>query len=303
MLMQAVDTYLAIRRAVGFALDHTEGYLRSFAQFATARGHTHVVATTAVDWASRTTSEAQRHHRLQTVRRFARFIAAEDPRHEIPPEGLFCGRRQRPIPYIFSDDEIQQLLGVARRLGPPGSLRPQTYSTLFGLLAVTGMRVSEARNLHLQDVTIDGLVIRETKCHKSRLLPLHETTYAVLDRYIGYRRHCAGTDPHLFVTCRGGQLSRTVVSETFHQVLKAAGIPHRPTRRRLRLMDLRHTFAVRALERSPETRHAIGRHTLALTTYMGHACVLDTYWYLETTPQLMTDIATACETFMYGGIA
>ncbi len=303
MLIQAVDTYLAMRRAVGFALDHTANYLRSFAQFATARGDTHVVATTAVDWASRTTSEAQRHNRLQTVIRFARFISAEDPRHEMPPEGLFCGRRQRPMPYIFSDDEIQQLLGVASRLGPQGSLRPQTYSTLFGLLAVTGMRVSEARNLHLHDVTVDGLLIRDTKFHKSRLLPLHETTRTALDRYIDHRRRCAGADPHLFVTRRGGKLSRTVVSETFHQVLKAAGIPHRPARRRLRLMDLRHTFAVRALERSPETRHAIGRHTLALTTYMGHACVLDTYWYLETTPQLMTDIATACETFMYGGIA
>ena len=127
------------------------------------------------------------------------------------------------------------------------------------------------------------------------------TTRTALDRYIDQRRRCAGADPHLFVTRRGGKLSHTVVSETFHQVLKVAGIPHRPARRRLRLMDLRHTFAVRALEKSPETRDAVGRHTLALTTYMGHACVSDTYWYLETTPQLMTDIATACETFMYGG--
>jgi integrase len=299
--MQAVDTYLAIRRAMGFALDHTEGYLRNFARFALARGDTYILAATAVDWASRTTSEAQRHNRLHTVIRFARFMAAEDARHEIPPTGLFWGRRQRPRPYIFSDDEIAQLLGAASRLGPPGSLRPQTYSTLFGLLAVTGMRVSEARNLHLHDVTSDGLRIRETKFHKSRLLPLHGTTRTALDRYIDQRRRCAGADPHLFVTRRGGKLSHTVVSETFHQVLKAAGIPHRPTRRRLRLMDLRHTFAVRALEQSPETRQAIGRHTLALTTYMGHACVSDTYWYLETTPQLMTDIATACEMFMQGG--
>src|SRR5262249_16585736 len=162
MLMQAVDTYLAMRRAVGFALDHTEGYLRNFARFALARGDTHIVATTAVDWAARTTSEAQRHNRLHTVIRFARFMAAEDARHEIPPEGLFWGRRQRPMPYIFSDDEIAQLLSAASRLGPPGSLRPQTYSTLFGLLAVTGMRVSEARNLHLHDVTRDGLLVSLT---------------------------------------------------------------------------------------------------------------------------------------------
>jgi integrase/recombinase XerD len=301
MLMHAVDTYLAMRRAVGFALDHTEGYLRNFARFAMARGDTHIIVTTAVDWASSTTSEAQRHNRLHTVIRFARFMAAEDTRHEIPPEGIFWGRRQRPMPYIFSENEIAHLLSAASRLGPPGSLRPQTYSTLFGLLAVTGMRVSEARNLHLHDVTLDGLLIRETKFHKSRLLPLHVTTRMALDRYIDQRRRGTGADPHLFVTRRGGKLSHTVVSETFQQVLKVAGIPHRPARRRLRLMDLRHTFAVRALEKSPETRDAVGRHTLALTTYMGHACVSATYWYLETTPQLMTDIATACETFMQGG--
>ena len=300
MLRQAVNTYLAMRRAVGFALDQAEGYLRNFVRFATARGDTHVVAATAIDWASLSKSEAQRHYRLQTIIRFARFMSAEDSRHESPPGGIFCGRRQRPIPYIFSDHEIEHLMSAASRLGPPGSLRPHTYSTLFGLLAVTGMRPSEARNLHLQDLTIDGLLIRETKFHKSRLLPLHVTTRTALDRYIGHRLQFAGADPHLFVTRRGGKLSRTVLSETFHQVLKDAEIPHRSARRRLRLMDLRHTFAVRALEGSPETREAVGRHTLALATYLGHACVLDTFWYLETTPQLMTDIANACETFMHG---
>jgi integrase/recombinase XerD len=301
MLMHAVATYLAVRRAAGFALNATEGYLRHFARFANARGDTHVVATTAIAWATLAPSEAQRHHRLQTVVRFARFMAAEDPRHEIPPAGRFHGRRQRPTPYSFSDAEIEQLLVYAGRLGPPGSLRPQTYRTLFGLLAVTGMRVAEARDLHLTDITADGLLIREAKFHKSRLLPLHATTRAALERYCGARCRSAGADPHLFVTRRGRKLSHTVVSETFHRVLTAAGVPREPGRRRPRLMDLRHTFAVRALERCPETRDAIGRHTLALTIYMGHACVSSTYWYLESTPQLMTDIARTCETFMFGG--
>jgi integrase/recombinase XerD len=240
MLIQAVDTYLAIRRAAGFALDPIERCLHNFAQFATARGDTHVVATTAIDWAKMSRSEAQRHYRLQAVTRFARFMYAEDLQHEIPPAGLFRGRRQRPIPYIFSDDEIQQLLREARRLGPSETLRPHTYSTLFGLLAVTGMRISEARSLHLKDLTADGLIIRESKFHKSRLLPLHETTHAALERYLDHRRHVAGADPHLFVTRRHGKLSYTVVKETFYQVLQAAGIPREPGRRRPRLIDLRH---------------------------------------------------------------
>ena len=300
MLMNHVDHYLAIRRATGFALEPIAGYLRSFARFATQRGERHVVATTAIDWAKLAPTEAQRHYRLQTVIRFARFMAAEDPCHQIPPHGLFRGQRPRPIPYIFSETEIAQLLLAARQLGPASSLRPHTYSTFFGLLAATGMRVAEARNLHVQDITGDGLLIRHTKFHKSRLLPVHETTRAALAQYLSHRQRVAGLDPHLFVTRRHGKLSRTVVNQTCREVLQAAGIPREAGRPRPRLMDLRHTFAVRALERSPETREQIGRHTLALTTYMGHACVASTYWYLERTPQLMVDIAATCAAFVYG---
>src|SRR5262249_18261325 len=156
-------------------------------------------------------------------------------------------------------------------------LRPQTYSTFFGLLAVTGMRVSEARDLHLTDLTAEGLLIRQAKFHKSRFLPLHATAREALEQYLRHRRRVAGNDPHLFVTRRSGELSRTVVTQTFHQVLTAAGIPHASGQPRPRLMDLRHTFAVRALERAPDTREQIGRHRVALTTYMGHACVASTY--------------------------
>ena len=117
------------------------------------------------------------------------------------------------------DDEIHQLLVSARHLGPPGSLRPHTYSTLFGLLAVTGMRVAEALALQYTDVTSDGLHIRHSKFQKSRLLPLHATTRAALEQYLTQRQRVAGTSPHLFVSRRHGQLSRTVVTQTFHQVL------------------------------------------------------------------------------------
>ena len=209
MLITAVETYLAVRRAAGFQLKPAESYLRSFARFATACGQTHVVTQTVIDWATTATSEAQRHNRLMAVLRFARFMHAEDPRHELPPEHLFRGRRQRPIPYILSGEEIQLLLASARRLGPPGSLRPSTYSTMFGLLAATGMRPSEARALELRDLTPDGLLIRESKFKKSRLLPLHDTTRAALGHYLRQRRQVAGQSPLLFVSRRGGKLSHT----------------------------------------------------------------------------------------------
>lgn len=301
MLNRAVNTYLAVRRATGFQLQSAEYYLRDFTRFALVRGDTHVVAHTAIAWATQGTSEAQRHNRLMTVIRFARFMRAEDRRHELPPDDVFCGRRERPTPYIFQEDELQRVVAGARQLGPSGSLRPDTYSTLFGLLAATGMRPSEARALHLTDVTPDGLLIRESKFRKSRMVPLHDTARVSLEHYLKRRCRLAGADPHLFISLRGGKLSRTAVAETFQQVLKASGIPALPGRPRPRLMDLRHTFAVRALETCPEGRDHVGRHILALTTYMGHAKVESTFWYLESTPELMADIAQCAEAFVYGG--
>lgn len=295
MLMQTVDTYLAVRRAAGFKLEAAERYLRDFARFARARGDTYVDSQTAIAWASQGNPEAQRNNRLKMIIHFARFARAEDERHEIPPERVFCGRRQRPTPYIFTDEEIQALLAQATRLGPPGSLRPHTYTTLFALLAVTGLRISEALALRFKDVTPDGLVIRETKFHKTRLVPLHPTTATGMQSYLARRCQLATRDDYVFVSRRRSGLCSSTVRQTFHQLLEAAGIPAVPRRRRPRLMDLRHTFASRSLAACPDDRDHIRRHMLALTTYMGHARVESTYWYLERTPQLMGDIAQACE--------
>ena len=295
MLMRAVDTYLAVRRAAGYKLRGVERYLHGFAHFATTCGDSHIVAQTAITWAARSPSEAQRAERLAIVIRFARFAHAEDPHHEIPPERLFCSRHRRPIPYIFTAEEIQALLAQAARLGPPGSLRPHLYRTLFGLLAVAGLRISEALALRFKDITPDGLVIRETKFHKSRLLPLHETTTAALEQYMVQRRQLALDDDHLFVSRRRRPLCDHAVRETFHQLLNTAGIPREAGRPRPRLMDLRHTFATTALTACPDGRDNIRRHMLALSTYLGHTGIASTFWYLERTPQLMGDIAQTCE--------
>ena len=173
-----------------------------------------------------------------------------------------------------------------------------TYSTLLGLLAVTGLRISEALALRFKDVTPDGLVIRETKFRKSRLVPLHATATSALQGYLAKRCALALDDDHVFVSGRRRPLSYFTVVDTFHQLLEAAGIPADPDRPRPRLMDLRHTFASRALETCPDGRDHIGRHMLALTTYMGHARVKSTYWYLSSTPQLLGNIAQACEAFL-----
>jgi integrase/recombinase XerD len=295
MLKEAVDTYLAVRRAAGFALRDEALYLNGFVRFATAQGETRVVAHTAITWAGQTSSEFQRATRLKAVIRFARFSRVTDSRHEIPPHGVFSAHSRRPTPYLFSDEEVRALMTHAAQLGPVGSLRPHTYSTLLGLLAATGLRISEALGLCFADITPDGLVIRQTKFRKSRLVPIHATTRAALDQYLLQRRQLGVTEDHLFLSRRHHPLRRNTVSKTFVHLFAAAGLPHQKGRRRPRLIDFRHTFASRALSSSAEGRDHIGRQSVALMTYLGHAHVSSTFWYLERSPQLLNEIAQACQ--------
>jgi integrase/recombinase XerD len=304
MLSNAVNTYLSVRRAVGFKLETVEGYLRSYANFATARGDIRVVSNTAIEWAELATLQNQRANRLNVLIRFARFARAEDSCHEIPPANIFCGRRYRRTPYIFTDEEVQRLILHAARLGPPGTLRPHTYSTVFGLLASTGLRISEALSLRFDDVTPEGLVIRETKFRKSRLVALHETAALALRHYLLRRGKFANCDDHVFVSCRGGKLSYKIAATTFQKVLKAAGVqgkPNGPEASVTRFSRWIDGFAVKALQACPDGRDRVTRHMLALSTY--HACLRSTYWYLESTPQLMKDIAGVCESFLQGGLS
>ena len=218
-MMHAVDAYVAVRRAAGFALTNAECLLRSFARCAGTRGETHVHTATPMQWATQASSIAQRDERLKTVRRFALHVHAEDQRHDIPPRNVFGHRKTRRLPFIYTQTDIQRLLQVASRLGPPGTLRPYAYTTLFALLAATGLRISEALALRLDDVTQDGLLIRKTKFRKDRLVPLHETARAGLESYLRLRQREAPNNPHVFVS-RGRPLLRLTVYSTFRTLLR-----------------------------------------------------------------------------------
>lgn len=301
MLMQAINSYLRLRRAAGFKLRDTEALLKEFACFARERGEIHIKVDTALAWAGRTSSLRQRARRLSTLILFARYIRAEDGEHQVPPAGVFAHHpRSRRLPHIFSPAQIAQILAEAKRLRPTGSLRPHTYHTLFGLLAACGLRISEALALHIDDIRPDGLYIRETKFRKSRLVPLHPTTARQLALYLHRRQQLAGAETRVFVSLRGKPLHYATVIETFLFLLRKLGLRPGPGEPGPRLHDLRHTFAVRVLESSPDGRTRIAKHMLALSTYLGHAHITDTYWYLQTTPHLMTDIADRCEAYLEG---
>jgi len=294
-----IEAYLDLRRATGFAMSNAEYLLKSFAAFAAERGQTHVHAQTAIDWAALGPSVAQRDARLKAVCRFVCHVQIEDGRHELPPANHFGTHKRRRPPHIYSDAEFNCLIEAALRLGPKGGLRSLTYASLIALLSATGLRISEALKLTVADVTRDGLLIRETKFRKTRLVPLHDTAAAGLRRYLARRRPRSNDDP-VFIGKHGGALRYIAVKETFDRLVRKAGIA--PTaRRRPRLHDLRHTFAVRALQGSPAGRSRSGAHMAALSTYMGHVNIYATYWYLEATADLMRDVAAAGEDYVFDG--
>src|SRR5262249_34928702 len=154
-----------------------------------------------------------------------------------------------PVPYIFSDENIRRIIQAASKLGRRNSFRGQTYSTFFALLACTGLRLSEAIRLRLEDITEEGLQIRRTKFRKSRIVPLHPSAQAGLDRYLQQRRAFAPFEDHVFVSLRRRPLLATDLQMAFQALLKDVGLlPKGPGLPRPRIHSFRHTFAVRSLE-------------------------------------------------------
>jgi integrase/recombinase XerD len=225
MLTSSIDRYLELRRALGYKLKTTECLLRSFARYAAPLGHTHISAASSLAWASQSSTPPQRAKRLIVLVGFARFLHAEDPRHEVPPRTLICPPTPRRPPYILSPDEIQHLIEAATELPPRRSLRSLTFQTLFSLLAVTGVRISEALALHVGDFTNDGLMVRETKFRKSRLVPLHETSTAALTRYLARRQLLNPDTDRIFVSSRRTPVCYYTAWHTFRLLCDKVGIP------------------------------------------------------------------------------
>lgn len=299
MLTDDLTRYVALHHALGFKFRIQAGLLRSFVAFAEAHGDDVVLAARSVEWASEAPSAPQRRNRLLTVRRFALAMHAEEPRHEVPAaDTLGRASFKRKRPYIWSDDEIALLIDAALRLEPTGGIRPRMYWTLFGLLAATGLRISEALALRICDYTNDGLMVLATKFRKSRLVPIHDSTRRVLDDWLEF--HPAGSDAPLFRSKMGTGPAYSTVITVYLKAARSIDLRAGPGKPGPRIHDLRHSFAVRSLERCGSDRSAVALHMAGLSTYLGHAHVTDTYWYLQATPTLMVAIAAAGEALHIG---
>jgi integrase len=312
-MAQRVEEYLAHRRALGYQLRIEGQMLCSFARFVDCSGYCGPLTTEiALRWA-RLPERADRLYqarRLEVVRTLAKYLAPREPATEVPARGLLGPAHARTTPFIYSEADIAGLVRAARELAPADGLRPMTYAVLIGLLACSGLRISEALALAPDDTDLTGgvLTIRQTKFRKSRLVPLHASVIGPLRDYSAVRDRCVG-GVHLttfFVSDAGRSLPYSTVSKIFRGLLRTA-MPDAAARGRPRprLHDLRHTFACRRLLAAYRDGSNIDRVTENLSAYLGHAKVTDTYWYLTGIPELLALAGQRFEKFAthtHGGV-
>ena len=292
-LRKALNEYLSIRRKLGFKLQEAGKLLHNFVSFTEKEGVSFITVEIALRWATQPLDcqKARSATLLRIVRKFAQYQSAMDPRTEVPSQELLPYRYHRRPPYIYSNDEVKRLFKAAQQLPSPLRFRAATYSTVLGLLVVTGMRTSEPIGLLRKDVDlINGvLTVHETKFGKSRLLPIHPSTLKALRRYEDFRMKIypkTKTD-HFFISEQGTRLTHWTVRSTFVKLSRQIGLRGPHDSHGPRLQDLRHSFATKTLLGWYRNGINVDRHMPELSAYLGHAHVIDTYWYLSAVPELM----------------
>lgn len=290
-LRQHSENYLAIRRALGYKLVGEGHLLAGFVAFAEEAVTDVLTTDLAVAWTRRATSGSPAYlaRRMRVVRSFARYLHTLDPATEIPPVDLFPCRKYRPTPYLYSDAEVAALMAAARQLAPP--LRATTFETLIGLLAATGLRISEAMRLDRDDLDkVNGLLtVRYSKYGKSREILLHPSTVKALTGYLEQRDRLSPcpSAPSLFVSTRGTRLLHETVQPTFRGLLRQAGLKPRSPSCRPRIHSFRHSFAVNTLVGWYRDGGDVAARLPLLSTYLGHVDPAATYWYLSAAPELL----------------
>lgn len=291
-LREAVQSYLALRRGLGFKLLLAGNALQDFVTFMEKRRAVHITLRRALQWA-----QQPKHAQLATwaarlgyVRGFAQYYSAIDPHTEIPPCALMPYRPRRAKPYLYSSAEIEALLQAALTLSGGMGLRPWTYYCFLGLLSVSGLRLGEALDLKREDVDLnEGIVTVRGKFGKIRMVPLHASTRQVLADYVTRReRFLAGRSAlHLFVSSTLNPLHRADVYRTFHALSRRIGLRSPTATHGPRLHDFRHRFATETLLQWYRNGEDVEHRLPLLSAYLGHVHPSDTYWYLSLCPELM----------------
>jgi integrase len=292
-LASHLDGYLELRRKLGFKLRLAGGLLHRFVAFAQKKRSRFITAKLALEWAKQPADcqPAQWANRLGMVHRFAKHVSAIDPRTEIPALELLPHRYHRKPPYLYSDKEIRKVIQTARELPARNDLRAISNATLFGLLAVTGMRIGEAIALDRKDVDLNQglLTVRQAKFNKSRLVPIHFTTQKALRAYarVRDRFYSHPASPSFFLSERGTRLTDCTVRRWFLIASYKIGLRAPTDHRGPRIHDVRHYFAHKTILKWYRRGMDVEAHLPELTTFMGHGHVGDTYWYISSSPELL----------------
>lgn len=310
-LQTRVELYLAERTRLGYCARDDACALRSFARHIQNVGHRGpLTAEVMAEWARCDSRHSNDPHtwarRLTKLRTFMRWFQQFEPRTEVPDDTIFGRLPERQTPHIYSEQEVVDLLAAARRLGPAPGLRGIVFETLFGLLASTGLRIGEALALRNRDVDLKAgmLSIHLAKFGKSRQIPIHPSTLDALRRYRWMRDLCAAQsepDGAFFIGTRGRRcgmpLGDRQVHRVFGELRKNLDWHNRGTHQTTRIHDLRHTFIVRRIVQWQAQGVDIDQAMLSLSTYVGHAKVSNTYWYMSAVPEMMGLAATRFESF------
>jgi integrase/recombinase XerD len=290
-LAQHVEDYLAVRRGLGFKLRSERRMLADFVVFMDSVGQSTLTVNAALQWATSPTGVGHAYlaQRMRAIRGLARYLRGIDPATEIPPLELLPARRHRPTPHIYSEQEVTTLMAAAATLRP--MLRAATMETLIGLLACTGLRVSEAFALDRTDIdATNGLLrIRDSKYGKSREVLIHDSTLAALHAYLGRRDELRATGDAVcvFVSSWGARLNHKAMHPAFDRIRRTAGVVGCSPGRWPRAHDLRHTFAVNTLLAWYRAGDDVAAKLPLLSTYLGHVDPAATYWYLSAVPELL----------------
>jgi integrase len=305
-MLTRAQQYVAYRRNLGFKLAIEGGQILNFARYADSIRHRGpLTVDLALAWARLATDATRLYQarRLEIVRGFARYLSVFESQTQIPGNRLLGPAHRRTQPHIYSAASINTLISAAEKLAPTKGLRPRTYATLIGLMAATGLRTSEALHLLREDVNFeDGLItIRDTKFHKSRLVPVDDTVGRALRTYAAARdaHFCPGQSSAFLLGENRRALSGRTVHWTFRRLCKACGLRPAEGGNEPRLYDLRHTFCTRRLLQWHEQGVDVEQALPALSTYVGHVKVTDTYWYLSAIPELLAVTGAKFERFAH----
>jgi site-specific recombinase XerD len=283
--------YLQLRRAMGHALKGHRSLISSFLADLDAAGQSAITADAALRWACapQDVTTARQASRLAVIRGFATYVHSHDPSLAgLIPHQLIPTRVVRALPYIYTAAQIESLMVAALTLRP--ALRGLTLSTVIGLMAATGIRISECLALNISDVDATENVLAVTgKRGHHRLVPVHPTTMTAICDYVRARASMTtGADPQaLFLNSRGGRPHAGNVQAAFRGLTVGLQYRPRPGGKMPRLHDLRHAFATNALIQAHTDGVDVDDRIAILATYLGHVSPASTYWYLTATPELL----------------